>query len=139
MGNGWGGRRLGAGRKPAGATALPPIAALTARVAVLERTCHDLAAIVARGRGLRDNADAALIAAIHAATAGDAFMSRELCDHARVVPALGLALEAADLTTAQELGHWLRRVEGQRSGSLIVVCVEPDRDGHSWAVRDVRE
>ena len=91
--------------------------------------------LLERGRGARDEADAALLVAVVESVGDRQFTSRQLEAHADADPALREALLAADVTSAQELGCVFRRLEGAAVGGFRLERVAVQRAGIVWAVR----
>lgn len=90
--------------------------------------------VLERSHGARDAADAALLVAIVEAIGERPFTSGELLAHARAVaPALLAALEAADISTAQEFGCVCRRMDGMAVHGLRLARVD-DRTPVRWRV-----
>ena len=81
---------------------------------------------------VRDAADVALLAAIKDTMRDRPFQSRHLRRLAATVPALGVALVGADITTTRELCHLLRRLEGLHGYRLE--RLQEHRDGIVWPV-----
>jgi hypothetical protein len=79
-------------------------AILEGQVEILER--------VGAARGPRDQADERLLLAIHEAAEGLPFKASHVIKRARHVPALAAALLAADITSQEQLGKLLGRLEG---------------------------
>lgn len=101
------------------------VADLMARVARLER----------QQRGPRDGADVELLVALARSVGASKFTAHELVAHSALVDAdLGAALEAADLTTAKELGQWCRRVADTPIGGFVLVRGRRRRGGFRWQV-----
>ena len=50
------------------------------------------------------------------------------------MPALGVALVGADITTTRELGHLLRRLEGVTLHGYRLERLQEHRDGIVWHV-----
>ena len=95
--------------------------------------------LLERGRGARDAADVALLAAIAEAIGDRRFTSSQLLAHALADPALREALTAADITTGQELGLLcFAGVKGSRWRGSGLERSGADRGGVIWCVR-VRE
>jgi hypothetical protein len=86
--------------------------------------------LLEHGRGPRDRADIALLAAVAEAIGDRQFTSAQLMAHATVHPALHEALEAADITNAHEFGCVFRRMEG-----IAVTGFRLERAGVVWQVR----
>lgn len=97
-----------------------------------------LAAIVRlleRNRGARDQADVALLVAIVEAIGDREFTSAQLLAHAEANLALREAIEAADITNAQELGCVFRRMEGMMLAGVRLAHVRDERAGAVWLVQ----
>ena len=73
-----------------------------------------------RGRGARDHADADLIEAIKESFRDRTFTSGNVITLAQADAALAAALASADITSARELGHLLRRLEGVAIRGLLI-------------------
>jgi hypothetical protein len=85
-----------------------------------------------RRQGPRDAADVALLAAL--ARLERRFTTSAALRHAGLVDeALAAALQAADVSSAKELGWLLRRCIG-RHGSFLVERLRDSRDGAWWRV-----
>jgi hypothetical protein len=112
---------------------------ILAAVARLDADVRGLASRVAQletRSGPRDAEDAALLSAL-ALTAGEAtFTARAVLAHARVDAALRGALVAADITSARQLGKWLRRLTGTHGG-YVLARVGEGRAGIVWTLRRV--
>ncbi len=85
--------------------------------------------------GPRDAAEGAVLLAIAAAVGSRAFTSRELMAHAEQDPALGEALFEADITSARECGHLLRRLSWAAADGYRLVRAGSSRHGLIWEVR----
>jgi hypothetical protein len=76
---------------------------------------------IERRDGPRDAADRALVLTLADTVRAARFTVQELWRHARTDAELHAAIAAADLTSPQQVGKWLRRVEGvEVQGRLVV-------------------
>lgn len=91
--------------------------------------------LLERGRGARDAADMALLEAVAEATRDHQFTSAHLLEHVAADPALRDALEAADITSARELGAVFRRLQGIAMRGFRLDRVGDTREGILWCVR----
>lgn len=82
---------------------------------------------------VRDAADVALLAAIKDTMRDRPFRLRHLRRLAATVPALGVALVGADITTTRELGHLLR-LEGVTLHGYRLERLQEHCDGIVWHV-----
>jgi hypothetical protein len=94
-------------------------------------------ALLERGRGPRDSADAAVVVAIKDALRDHAFRARHVMRLAETDPALREALDAADVVSSRDLGQLLYRCEGAVIHGLRIVRVKDDRRGIVWVVQVV--
>lgn len=116
------------------------IAVLEAQVAALSLLPALVANLTTRidslTAGPRDSEDAAVVMALAETFASHWFNAADVRTHARRMRgALAAALEAADLTSAREIGHWLRRMQGADVGGLAIVRGLRDPGGRRWSVR----
>jgi hypothetical protein len=88
-----------------------------------------------RRSGPRDAADGGVLSEL--AALERAFTTAAASRHRLVNDALATALEAADISSPQELGWLLRRCAGQH-GAFLVERVRATRDGILWRVRVLR-
>jgi hypothetical protein len=107
---------------------------LEQRVTELEQRVRTLEQQFAARFGPRDLADRAVLPAIVMATQGAVFTSRELLRHARVDGALHQALEDADVTTTQECGQLLHRLEAWPLDGVRLERVDRTPAGRRWRV-----
>jgi hypothetical protein len=148
-GNGWGGARVGAGRKPKarllGATSDPvqstallreiPAASLEARVAALEATVDQQDKVLARlvsSRGRYGDADLRVLVEIDEAAAWLTFRAKSIMRRAADVPALRAALDEALIETPQELGLLLGRLRGVAVEGVRLQRGKHQRGGWWW-------
>jgi hypothetical protein len=94
------------------------LAALTTRIAALER--------VVRGPQL--------LHALAAAVEDRAFSAAEVIAHARLDPGLATALETSHIHTARSLGQYLWVASEHPMGPIRVTRLGVDRDGVTWRV-----
>jgi hypothetical protein len=121
-----------------------PLPALTPRssASVLDEILAELRAIrlvldQQRARPRDDDDRRVLLALVASGGLMSRFSAREVVAHARHVPELAQALEAADAETPRAVGRLLRRVEGRViSGVRLERCGE-DRGGLVWRVSRV--
>ena len=109
--------------------------------AALAEQVADLAAKFAAleaGRGPRDDADRALVAAMLPSMLSASFTVSAVLRHSALVdPQLATALLAADISSPSELGHWLARMSGQRIGDVMIQRGPRARGGRRWTLRSV--
>jgi hypothetical protein len=119
-------------RKSSTDAAIDPVtlADLRARVAELERRIVTLEA-----RELRDSDDRELVRAIAKESRGQALTAAAIVERARLTaPELAMALEAAGITGAIELGAWLRDMRGVVIGDVQLIRGVRLSDGYTWRV-----
>jgi hypothetical protein len=116
--------------------------ALLARVDALEQLVEAHASRIAwleraqAGRGPRDQADAALLQVLARVLGGCTFTAQAVLEHARLVSTdLQTALMDADLTSARELGHWLRAMQGVDAEGFVLVRGARRGAGRRWCIR----
>ena len=91
--------------------------------------------LLERGRGARDQADVALLVAIAEVFRDRRFTSGQIVAHAGAELVLRDALEAADITSAQELGCVFSPAEGITLAGFRLERVGDERAGIQWQVQ----
>jgi hypothetical protein len=104
-------------------------------LAELRALRSDLLAHQRAASGPRDDADVHLLITVATECGSRVFTARDLWRHADVAPDLAAALEAADLTTAVEVGHWLQRMAGAPVSGFTVVRGRRGSSGRTWSVQ----
>jgi hypothetical protein len=131
---------LAAARPRGPETVLPdPVETLLRQVIAEQAQQRDMLSailrLLERGRGAREQGDVALLVVIAEIFRDRQFTSGHVIAHTAADVALRDALEAVDITNAQELGCVFRRMEGDAMAGLRLARVANSRAGVLWQVQ----